>query len=146
MINLLINFLTILLIIFPNSILFGMGYTIATKDNFMAGLLIMNVTVAYVITMLIEYLEEYLDIKKVKFMKITIKSKYDKHNKKYYFYNAKNEKGENFGMVNYSGELMFSKNLLGLSYQYENLEDLEEDIEKYKNISQETQIIKVIEI
>ena len=57
MINLLINFLTILLIIFPNSILFGVGYTIATKDNFMAGLLIMNVTVAYTIAMLIESLD-----------------------------------------------------------------------------------------
>jgi hypothetical protein len=34
-----------------------MGYTIATKDNFMAGLLIMNVTVAYTIAMLIESLD-----------------------------------------------------------------------------------------
>ena len=58
-----INFLTILLMVIlisPPSILFWMGYIIATKDNFLFGLIIMIQMATYIITTLIEY-QEFLN-------------------------------------------------------------------------------------
>lgn len=50
------NFLPILLIISKPCIFFWIGYIIATKNNFLAGLFLMNVAVAYAIAMLIDYI------------------------------------------------------------------------------------------
>ena len=57
------NFLPILLIISPPSILFWIGYIITIKNNNLFGLFLMNVSVAYVITWLIDYIDMVLNNK-----------------------------------------------------------------------------------